>query len=76
MHDFVYSGLLSLLFITVYNIVYDELPLLNCLTNLAVAVAGSCVWVLVNTVRGEMADGSVADQGGLDDVEICQEVAL
>ena len=59
-----------------YNIVYTELPLLNCLTNLAVAVGGSCVWVLINNVRAEIADGSVLYQGGPDGVEICQEVAL
>ena len=70
------SGLLSFLLITVYNIVYDELPLLDCLTNLAVPVAGSWVWVLVNTVRAEIADGSVENQGGHDNVEIFQEVAL
>ena len=71
-----FAGLLSLLLITVYNIVYYELPLLNCLTNLAVAVAGSWFWVLVNTVRAEIADGSVVDQGGHENVEIFQEVAL
>ena len=74
MHDFVYSGLLSLLFITVYDIFYTELPFISCLTNLAVTVGGSCVWVLINNVRAEIADGSVIYQGGPDGVEICQEV--
>ena len=74
--NFVHSGLLSLLLITVYNIVYDEIPLLNRLTNLTVAVGGSCIWVFVNSVRAEIADGYIGDHGGTDVVDICQEVDI
>ena len=70
------SGLLSQLLLTVYNFFYNELPLLNCLINLAVAVGGSCIWVLVNSVRIGIVSGSLEEQGGHEDVEIFQDVTF
>ena len=67
---------MSLHLLTGYYLFFTDLPLLDCLPHLGVAIVGSCIWVLVNNVRKGIASGVLVDQGREEDIERFQEVAL
>ena len=50
-YHLLYSGILSLLFLTTFYLLLTDIPLLSCLPHLAVTLCSSLLWVVVNSLR-------------------------
>ena len=61
---------------TCYFILFTSTSLLDCLPHLAVAICGSGIWCLVNTVRSGIDAALFGVQGVHGDIEEVREEVL